>query len=255
MPIEPSIATQVLEKWGATVTSIPESSDEEADLLATLNGCRLLIEEKTKLDDPANQRARQLALDTGQLRASTLPIIHNNRISGVIRKAADQLTSTSNRVEHDLRVLWFTGVGFDAEAKHLQLIATLYGSTNIIDSISKHIKECYFFRNSDFYRYRNHFDGAIAAHLNGHAVTMKLCLNPYSANWEALRDSPYAQKFLNGPIDPLAQEARGEVYIADTDTDRNHESAVLNYLQQKYGLQRPVKMDMMMASVAINFSE
>ena len=78
---------------------------------------------------------------------------------------------------------------------------------------------------------------------------MKLCLNPYSKNWEALRDSPYAKKFLNGIIDPIADEATGNSYIADTNIDRNNKAAVLDYLQNKYKLDRITEMDLNIASV------
>lgn len=80
---------------------------------------------------------------------------------------------------------------------------------------------------------------------------MKLCLNPYSSNWQALRDSPYAKQFKLGLIDPIAEEAAGEAYISDTDIPRNNEYAVLKYLEQKYGLTRAMNMDMNMASATV----
>jgi hypothetical protein len=246
-----SVAAQVLEAWGATTESVPTSRKEESDWLAELGGCRLLIEEKTKFDDPAERQARNAALASGQVHGSTLPLRHNNRISGIVRKGAGQLSSTKKHVEHDIRVLWFTGVEFDAEAKHAQFMATLYGSTRIFELDHRQMKPCYFFRYSDFFRYRDQLDGAIAAYLNGSTVTMNLCLNPYSPNWMTLRDSPYAQQFKLGLIDPVAEEEAGDAYIADTDIPRNNEAAVLRFLEQKYGLKRAMNMDMNMASATM----
>ena len=57
-----SIASFVLSQWGANVNELPTSHKEESDLLAELEGCRFLIEEKTKVDDPAYVRQRQQAL-------------------------------------------------------------------------------------------------------------------------------------------------------------------------------------------------
>jgi hypothetical protein len=253
-PPDISIAAQVLEAWGATAKPLPTSSKEESDWLAELGGCRLLIEEKTKFDDPAERHARDTALASGQVHGSTLSLSHNNRISGIVRKGAGQLSSTKSDVEHDIRVLWFTGVGFDSEAKHYQFMATLYGSTRIFELDHPKMKTCYFFRNSDFFRYREHLDGAIAAYLCGNTVTMKLCLNPYSPNWMGLRDSPYAQQFKLGLVDPVAEEEAGEAFIADTDMPRNNEANILKYLEQKYGLNRAMNMDMNMASAAILIS-
>lgn len=247
----PSIAEQVLEEWGATVERLPTSSKNEADLLAVLDGCRLLIEEKTKEPNPASEAARQAAFRSGQVYARTIPLAHNNRLSGIVRKAASQLASTGSELAHDLHVGWVTSVGPDAQAKHYQFIATLYGSTRILERDKRGIKPCYFFRNSDFFRFSDRLDGAVAAYLFGDMVTMKLCLNPYAQGWQALRDSPYAKHFPNGLIDPLAEEDAGEAYVADTDADRKDHRAVLSYLQAKYGTGPLMNMDMNMASVEV----
>lgn len=113
------------------------------------------------------------------------------------------------------------------------------------------MRKCYFFRNSDFYRYRHHLDGAVAAHLNGDTVTMKLCLNPHAEGWKALRDSPYARNFKLGLIDPVAEEAAGEAYIVDGDISRADEYAVIQFLEKKYGLTKVQNMDMNMASAVV----
>lgn len=130
----PSIASQVLEAWGAKVTPLPTSSKDECDLPAELEGIRLLVEEKTKLDDPGDVQARKAAFSRGEVHGAVLPLRHNNRISGIVHKAAKQLSSTGAEVAHDLRVVWFTGVGLHAEAKHFQFMSTLYGSTRIFDA-------------------------------------------------------------------------------------------------------------------------
>lgn len=246
-----SVAAQVLETWGATVEPLPTSTKEESDWLAVLDDSRLLVEEKTKFDDPAALAARAAAFAAGRVHGSTLPLTHNNRISGIVRKAAGQLSSTAQDVEHDLRVLWFTGIGYDGEAKHFQFMATLYGSTLIFELDRPVLRQCYFFRNSDFFRYKDYLDGAMAAYVHGDSVTVKLCLNPCSPNLKALRDSPYAKRFKLGLIDPVAEEEAGEAFIADTDISRDDEAAVLRYLEQKYGLERIMNIDMNLASAAV----
>lgn len=247
----PSIATQILEVWGAKVTRLPTSSKDECDLLAELDGVRLLVEEKTKLDDPRDVQTRDAALSRGEVHGSVLPLRHNNRISGIVRKATKQLSSTGADVAHDLRVVWFTGVGLHAEAKHFQFMSTLYGSTRIFELDRPQMRNCYFFRNSDFYRYQDHLDGAVAAYLHGDTVMIKLCLNPHADSWKALRDSPYACNFKLGLIDPAAEEAAGEAYIVDGDISRADEYAVIQFLEKKYGLTRVQNMDMKMASAVV----
>ena len=246
-----SIATQVLETWGAKVVTLPTSSKEESDLIAEMDGIRLLVEEKTKFDDPAAVLARNATLASGSVHGSTLALRNNNRISGIVRKATKQLSSTGAEVPHDLRVVWFTAVGFDAQAKHFQFMSTLYGSTRIFEIERPGMRQCYFFRNSDFYRYRDHLDGAVAAYVDGDIVTVKLCLNPYAEAWEALRDSPHARNFKVGLVDPVAEEAAGAAYIADTDLSRTDEASVIRFLEQKYGLKMAQNMDMNLASAVV----
>jgi hypothetical protein len=246
-----SVAAQVFAAWSANAQKLPTSTQEETDWLVELGGFRLLVEEKEKLEDPSRTQARVNDLHAGRVHGTTMPVSHNNRISGIVRKATRQLQSTGGDLAHDARIIWFTGVGFDGEAKHLQFMATLYGSTNIIEIDKKYMKECYFFRNSDFFRYKDSLDGAVAAYLHGDQVTMKLCLNPYAANWTQLRDSPIAKQFKTGLVNPVAEEAAGEAYMANTDLPRADSAAVLRYLEDKYGLGRTMNMDMNMATAVV----
>lgn len=247
-----SVAAQVLEQWGATVTPIQTSHKDESDWLAEFGDYRVLVEEKTKLESTESQAARAAALSRGEVHGSVLPLVHNNRLSGIARKAAKQLSSTGNDIPHNNRIVWFTGTGFDAEAKHLQFMATLYGSTKIFELDKPQLKECYFFRNADFFRFRDQLDGAVAAYLRGNEVTIKLCLNPYSNSWPELRDSPFAANFKHGLIDPVAEEAACEAYIADTDLPRTDSAAIIRYLEDKYGLVQAQNMDMNLASAVVS---
>lgn len=241
--------------WGASVESLPTSTKEEADWLATLDGCRLLVEEKSKYEDPATRAARHATLTAGQVHGSTYPLTGNNRLSGIVRKAARQLSSTGKDLSHDLRILWFTSMDFDAEAKHFQLMATLYGSTRIFELDRPVHRPCYFFRNGDFFRYGASLDGAIVSFMHADTVTMKLCLNPYSLNWEALRDSPYGTQLSAGLVDPIAEDAAGVAYIADTDIPRQDEAAVLRYVEEKYKLERAMNIDLGLTSAAIRVGD
>ena len=248
----PSIAVQVFETWGAQVKPLPTSTKEECDWEVSLEGCTLIAEEKTKFEDALALRGRRETLQAGRVHGQTIPLRSNNRLSGIVKKAVGQLSSSANDVAHDLRVLWFTGTGFDGEARHYQLLSTLYGSTRVfeLNGDGRH-RTCYFFRNSDFYRFREVLDGAYVTYLTGDSLTVKLCLNPYSANWERLRDSPFAARLKNGLIDPIAEEVEGVSYIVDGDVERTDEGAVMKYLHEKYKLVQAMNMDMGMTTATI----
>ena len=247
-----SIAVQVFQSWGADVQPLPTSTNEECDWLVSLETSSLIAEEKTKLEDALAIDARLKTLRGGGVHGETVSLKSNNRLSGIVKKAVSQLSSTGAHVEHDLRVLWFTGTGFDAEAKHYQLISTLYGSARLFElNGDGHHRTCYFFRNSDFYRFRDVLDGAYVTYLTGNTLNVKLCLNPHSTRCQKLRDSPFAARLQKGLIDPAVEEKEGDAYIVDGNVERSDEGAVMQYLQAKYGLEQAVKIDMGMTYASI----
>lgn len=246
-----SIAEAILKHWGASVDPVPTSQKEESDWLATLDGFRLLIEEKTKLENPDSTATRAEALRNGQVHGSTTPLRPNNRVSGVIGKAAKQLRSTGADVQHDARAIWFTSVGFDRETKDFQAYNTLYGATKTFDlDRSASLQDCFFFYNSEFFRHQD-VDGAYLVLADQGTAVVRLCLNPFSARWMTLRDSPFAKKLATGLVDPVAREAVAEAMLVDGPVDRRDSEAVLSYLRTKYGIPKLQKMDMNMASAVV----
>lgn len=216
-----------------------------------LDGFRLLIEEKTKLENPDSAAERAEALRSGRVHGLTTPLRPNNRVSGIIGKAAKQLRSTGAYVQHDARVIWFTSVGFDRETKDHQAYNTLYGATKTFDlNRSNSLQDCFFFYNSEFFRHQD-IDGAYLVVADQGTAAVRLCLNPLSPQWMALRDSPFAKKLATGLVDPVAREAAGEAMLVDGPVDRRNSGAVLNYLSAKYGIPMLQKMDMNMASAIV----
>jgi hypothetical protein len=243
-------ARLVLESLGFEVEDIPTSTEEESDFLASIGGCRLLIEEKTKVDDPDFLSKRSASLSEGRVFGNHVPVTPDNRISGILRKAAGQLISSSD-VPHDFRLVWFTGAGVDAEAKYEQFIATLYGTTNIIEKGSSAFRRCYFFRNSEFFRHSAVIDGAVSASTSGRSVHAKLCLNLLSKNFQALRSSAAAAAFGNAVLDPQREEEEGVAFVLAADLDRRDVRALLGHLQSKYKTDALMPFDLGYTSATI----
>lgn len=249
-----SYARLLLEHWGVVVDDIPTSDKEESDFLATFGDAKVLIEEKAKLDDLAFLAQRAQVLDSGEIHSASLPLVRDNRLSGIVSKASRQLQSSAT-LPHDFRLVWFTAVGLQAEGKYHQFIATLYGTTKILEMNQSHYRSCYFFRNSDFHRHAAILDGAVAAYLSGTSITAKLCLNPLSPNYAALKASPVVAVFGNGIEDPPQREAEGVSFIADGGIDRNDEAALLAHLQQKYGTAPLMKFDLGHLSASVRVAD
>lgn len=247
-----SYAKFLLQHWGVSVEDIPTSDAEEkkeADFLATFDGARVLIEEKTKEDDPAYLANRAAELGRGEIHAATLPIRPKGRLSGIVGEAAKQLQSSSN-LAHDFRLIWFTATGVHAKGDYEQFMATLYGRTNIFEMNGAGYRRCYYFRNADFFHRAAVIDGAVAAYTDGETISAKLCLNNLSPRYEALRSSPVLRPFGTAVEDPVQFEADG-AFIADTDLDRKHEAPLLAYLQQKYKTGPLMKFDLGYTNAAL----
>jgi hypothetical protein len=231
-----SYTRSLLTHWGVRVDDIPTSDLEEkkeADFLATFGSNRVLIEEKTKEDDPDYLAHRASELESGEVHGTTLPIRRDETISGIVRAASKQLKSSSN-LPHDFRLMWFTATGVTARGKYEQFIATLYGRTNIIEMNAAGYRRCYFFRNADFFRRALVIDGAVAAHTDGTSISAKLCLNPLSPRYEQLKTSEVLKPFREAIEDPIEMERSESAFILDAAIDRKNEAELLTFLQGKY---------------------
>jgi len=241
-----SYAKALLTHWKIDVRDIPTSDAEqkqEADFLATFGNSRVLIEEKTKEDDPNYLAERAEELERGEIHAATLPIARNETLSGLVRDASRQLRSSSDK-PHDFRLIWFTATGVHAAGKYEQFMATLYGRTNIVEMSASHCRRCYYFRNSDFFRRAEVVDGAIVAHTDGNSISAKLCLNSLSPRYHALRCSEVLAPFGSAVEDPMEPEAEGSALILDCALDRKHEPPLLAYLQEKYSTKPLMSIDL-----------
>lgn len=249
-----SYAKALLEHWGVTVEDIPagrEQGKQEADFLAIFSGVKVLIEEKTKLDDPAYLARRAQTLDAGGIDMATLPLRRDETLSTLVRNASHQLRSSAKGRDHSFRLMWFTATGIQAEAKFEQLIATLYGRANILEMNASGYRRCYYFRHADFYRRADVIDGAVVAHTDGKSISAKLCLNALSPRFEALLASPVLKSFGTAVENPMALEAEGTAFILDADLDRKQQQPLLTYLQRKYGTGPLMAFDLGYTSAAI----
>ncbi len=247
-----SYAEPILKHLGFDVTPIATGDGESADWIVTIDGEVALVEEKTKFEDEAEVGRRAAAYAAGKPFDSHAPFKTDNRLSGISRKAAGQLAASAAGIPHQYRLVWLTATGHMHEAKFHQYIATLYGSTNLVErSRIVPLRRCYFYRNSDFFRFREQVDGAVVAGSDGEHVNFKLCLNSLSPNFDLLRVSRTRAAFGAGVLDPLVDEAEGGAFVVDCDLDRSRENDLLEYLRVKYGTDYLMQMDMGMSSVSM----
>lgn len=241
-----SFARALLEHWGVQVEDIPTSDaaqKQEADFLATFEGVKVLIEEKTKEDDHEYLARRVAELDSGKIHVASLPITRDETLSGLVRDASRQLRSSSDK-PHAFRLMWFTATGIRAQGKYEQFMSALYGRTNILEMNATEYRRCYYFRNSDFFRRAAVIDGAVAAYTDGRSISARLCLNSLSPGFEQLRNSPVVRPFGTAVEDPVRIEADGTAFVLDCDLDRKKEDELLVFLEGKYKTGPLMKFDL-----------
>lgn len=246
-----SPAELLLKHLGIDVQIIETSNEERADFRATIEGAVTLIEEKTKLEDPGAEVAKKEALRAGKIHRTHIAIKPDNRLSGINRKASKQLASSATTFVHDFRLVWFTATGTDCLGKQQQFIATVYGKSGIVELDNSKYRACYFFRNSDFFRFRENLDGAVAAYSDGKELSATLCLNPLSLRYMEFKASPFVKAFGTAICDPVTDEKEGRAFIVDRDIDRNNQNSILEFLQQKYSTKPLMNMDMGYSSVSV----
>ena len=136
-------------------------------------------------------------------------------------------------------------------AKSRQLEAALYGTTRMFDLDSSEgvHRPCYFFRDSDFFRYRNVLDAAIVSTL----TSEKLCMNTLSTRYDSFKQTRLYAHFGCAIRDPLVEEARGDAYIVKSDVDRNDENAVIADLRSKYRCPKLMSIDVGCISASVAY--
>ena len=246
MDYEPHVK-KYFEHLGYAVERIDEGAEETPDFFIYDDSMSFVAELKTKFPSDTEISQRRRILDSGNIHNIQEQIVRKNTLSGITRHAVEQLKKYGP--QDLIRIAFLLTTGHLAEPRFHQFVATLYGSTTIVEPSKSSARECFFFYNSDFYRHRNILDGAIVSTESMHA----LLLNPHSPRAARLKQSTLCDRFDGGVIDPIKIESQGKAYIVDGDVDRGDEEAVIAYLKEKYHTELLTKIDMNFLSGTMNF--
>jgi hypothetical protein len=241
MNIEEAIGLQ-MKNWGFSVEKISESDikgEKRPDYEVMCDGDIYLIEVKSREDDKNEVIEKKKILEKGKIYGQHKALIRKNTVSGIIRDACDQLIDYGNK--ESFRIVWLCAIGDAQDAKYEQFKAALYGRTQMFDLDGDcHHRPCYFYRDSDFFRYRNILDAAVVSTLSN----VELCFNPFSSKNIKLQSSKFAATFKNSICDPIKEESEGYAYIVDSDVDRKDENGIMRYLRDKYNAPKLQKIDL-----------
>ena len=233
---------EALGHFGLHLTKIPERAEKTADLQGTDGSATFVVEVKSKEDSDKYLERREAAAQTGEIVDDQHPISRRNVMSGILRAASEQLSSTASA--EDYRMVVFNARGHHAEVQMEQAEATFYGSVDGLDLDTQETFSLYFFDHNECSTLRESIDALFLMTDWSHHVERKarLCVNPFSLRSRDLRKSAFAQAISPYIGDPLEEERTGKALIVDSDVDRSDKKEVLRHLQKKY--RRPRLIDL-----------
>lgn len=207
----------LLERFGLSVTAlevVPNS--KQADFLCSMDGQQFIVESKLKTDDKEVTNAKERTLSKGEVFIAEGKQGKHEAIATIIRSVAHQVRATSKTYPDAFKLGLIVSHGINAPTKSDNVLDTLYGRTRIFDCDSNVLKNCYFFYHSELYRRSKDIDAVIEGveNVDGN-ISLQLCYNPYSVNYEKLKASALAKAFGEAVIDPFEQKKLGIAYIPD----------------------------------------
>jgi len=227
-------AIDVLESLNCIVKKIDESNvegEERPDFLVKILNEQHIIELKTK--DMSRETYGEIfnTISEDNICTRSIDLVRENKYSKVISKAKSQLDSY-NLGTFTYKILWLHSIGIDSHNHMEQFKRALYGIKSLVDfDYEDGARDCYFFTQSDFYRYRNIIDAAFLTR-DGY---LQLCLNPFSENYNQIKVSGLFQALENqNQLDPMQLEEENIIYYADSNMPRSNAEESIEYLKEKY---------------------
>ena len=229
-----NLVQKKLTDMGFLVNKIQESVESRMpDFLAKKDGEQYLIEVKSKFDSEEERTRQKQNYNLNKNHFTSKTFKRNNRISGIISDACDQLQKHPESNDY-LRLVWLQASGICDAMQTEEFFYSIYGIVSLNSfswdgEIPTEFKDCFFFSHSDFYNQREHLDGLII----GKSDVSLLCLNPYSEKYKELKNSALAWAMSPDIIDPNKLEKEGKIYVINCSVDRNNSSLVLEKAKKK----------------------
>ena len=242
MTTEELVKSILEENFCLSVEKIPECNSKTPDFYAFNETEKYLVEVKEKGNNPEVNAGREESFSNGQLYEIAQSIQPKTVLENIVRAGKRQI---SNFVEdqNTFRIVWIHCVGIAYQATKDQIISGLYGSETLVDwgIDGGFAGECYYFNDSQFFKYRNDIDAVVVSCRNSEA---QICVNNHSPRYIEFKSSSLVETFNGGAIDPLQKEEKGLAFVVDAPIDRKNKDAVLDYLKEKHNTNKLMVMPM-----------
>ena len=156
-----------LSDLGFNVEKIPEQEFEQPDFIVEDSLDKYLIEVKSLQPNEDILFARDAKLECGEVYSEAYTLERQSSFTKKVSKGKNQISKHAYS-EQAYRIIWFVVLGYNAEPRLLQIENGVFGKVYISDWSTENspIKECFYFGESDFFRYREKIDGVILSNAN-----------------------------------------------------------------------------------------
>jgi hypothetical protein len=157
------------------------------------------------------------------------PITHNNRISGILTYAKEQLSQTP-KADATFQLIWLHA---ESELQWRLAFATFYGHRHLRAVSPRGAKpaECFYFTYNAAYSMPD-----VEALILTEGDSLHLCMNEFSHRRDEFRSSRLYEVFSVGEIDPVAMETAGKIIACRADISRKNPQDVLRVLKEQTGV-------------------
>ncbi|ELV8759176.1 hypothetical protein ACA895_004056 [Vibrio vulnificus] len=196
-----------------------------------------LVELKVKLDTKESLTEKESVFADGNVFEHAEHIAYTGKIANVVKSANKQLKAQKRATKSKFCFLFFIADGVSPSSQLKQLEMTLYGAKAVCQKGVVQAKYCYYFGESQFFRYRDILDGVFMG--NAAKGTVALFLNNLSVNYNDLLNSAFLEAFQQRVpvIDPTELERNGNIYMITDSVDRRDSQLVLQHLFSKYQIE------------------
>ena len=200
------------------------------------------IEVKSKFDSDEYMHERSSKLLESNIFEEVVPIVPKNRIDGILGEGCKQLKSKNNT---DFSLLWLNIKTANSERDISITKQTILGIKCVWDVSNDYVVDCYYYKNSSFFRFRDILDGVFIE--NTKTGEVEFWINNFSVRYEKIKQSKLLKEIPFN--DPLQIVERDRLYIVESDVDRNNEDDVIGYLMKRYTSNNIKPFDMKNISV------
>lgn len=249
---EEEFVINVLISIGLTAYKIEEDNESKTpDILVESDNSKILIEVKTKFDNPNYEANKNERLINGEIVFESMDSKRKNTFSSIIKDACEQLRAKKDIA--DYYILWLMVSNSEVEITMKRFYSTLYGSVDVLDwgKAEKKLRPCFFFENSEFYNHKDILDGAVVSNYEKSIF----CINNLSDNYPTILNTKIVDFFKDSLIDPISYEKNQAGYIIDSEIDRKNGKEVIKYLQKKYNNKKLIECNLEQHTATIHIKK